>query len=573
MPFGSQDEILAFAVGLQKDPSFDNLLASLPKDVKKKMGGGFDNTFQGIERSGLAMLKRLGAFAAATLGIGGAAAFGMRVTEVANVERATAQLGRSADLTREQEEALGRSMMDTALDTGQSRKDQIAALQLLQDRYSIVHTLADEGKLDEQMELAAKMANAFGMELGDVTNLMGSLNQLMGITGPELVSMMAFLEEAAKRGSLGFQELGQVFPDLLGEAKAFGEEGEAAVRTIGAMIETVTAFYKDQERARTYTRQALTKLSDTDVQKRLQSQLGVTVDETKSLRDIVQETLDALEGLGSRQEALGKLQEIFGSQEAVNAWKALLTERGTFENIITVEAGTKEFLGYLEKQNEATATEIGKFKERLKGILDQTILTKDGMANLTVTIQAAAEAVAGFTNITGSVLRILDDWAVRAGIKKEFENLEIEKPEAFGVKKSEAEAMDLIGRAIEYEPGQEMTPADQRFMDWYLKANKDKVGFLGIPGYYDTEEKKRGAFSEHLKIHYSDLPETAGAYGSEIEKTQAEDTVSGSFEALRNLTAEYRRMLEASVTDKKTKKKIEISFSGWNGPPDEVTVP
>jgi len=569
MSFGN-DEILEFALGIQKDPSVDKLLATMPKEMKKKLGGGMESATKGMERSWMTSIKRMGAFAVGALGIGGFAALTQRAMKVADIEQATSQLGRAADLTRFQEDALGRSIESNAMSTGRTREEQLAAMKLLQDRYAVVNKLANEGTLGDQLELGAKMANAFDMELTDVMNLMGSLNQLMDITGPEMIETMAFLEEASKRGSLGMRELGQVFPDLLGEAKAFGEEGQASVRTIGAMVETVTAFYKDQERARTYTRQALMRLSNTDVQKRLQSELGVTVDETKSLRDVVQETLNSLEGMGSRQEAMGKLFDIFGSEEAVNAWKALLTERGTFENIITIEAGTKDFTTYLEDQNNMAATEMGKFKEKMKGVLDQTIFTEEGLDALTLAVETTAEAFVDFTWIFGSFMGKLKEWAVKLGMIKKFEEFEVEEPEAFGVTKGEGGAMDVISRAIEYEPGMEMTPADQQFMQWYAKHGGDRASLIDTP-YYETEEEKRTAMSEQLAGRYKDLPKLASEYSSEWETQNAKDTVQQSLEALQALINEYA----ASVKEGSKEKIVKVDFkiNGEQAPPAEFTYP
>lgn len=397
---GFLDDALLIPLGLKTDPSLDRVMGEVSKDVKKRVLG-METGFGDLARKMRSSFNQIGGFMLGALGVGGAGALAYHVSQIADVEQATKRLGDAADLTEDQEAALAQATKDTATEWGVSRADQIAALKLLQDRYAVVNQLASEGTLEEQLDLAAGMANAFGMELTDVMNLMGSINQTMGVTGEDMTETMAYLFEASKKGSLGFQELGQVFPELLGAAKAFGQEGTEAIRTVGAMLETTTTYYKSAEKARTYTLAAINRLSTADVSGKLKKSLGVDVavgGQFRKLDDIIDDTLDAL-GTMDQATAAAKLGEIFGSEEAVNAWKALLTERGTFENIISVKSGSDDFLKILDERGEDTATSLKKLKEKTLAMVDTVLLTDGNMAALSEVVDNLGISLGWLTGV------------------------------------------------------------------------------------------------------------------------------------------------------------------------------
>lgn len=569
------DEILEFAVGLQKDPSFDRLLATLPKDVKKKLGGGFDTTFDGIYQKGIATLKRLGSFAAGALGIGGIAGLGMRVGQVADIEIATKRLGRAADLTAEQEDALGRAVADSAEDFGIARADQIAALQQLQDQYAVVHDLASEGTLVQQLELATKMSNAFGAELNEVMGLMGSLNKLAGVTGDDLVDAMAFLESASKQGSMGFKELQAALPELLGQTKSLGQGGIESVRTVAAMLETVSAFYPDSmERTRTYTRQAIAVLSRAQVQDNLQKQLGVTIDNTKTLKENIFGVMDALSGLDDPTRAM---YQIFGSEEAVNAWKALLTERGTFENIITVESGTKGFMDFLNDQNEETASKMKQLKEQFIGLIDETLLTEEGMEalgeildNLGMSVEGTSFALQAASEFWMGLLDKLEvpEWMERLGFVDEGGKAK----EAAEMTQAEQQARRIMGGYAIAGPGTAMSPESKEFEDWL--ANSEYAGLaekLLPEGNLRTKYMKK-TLKTSFNIGDETYSEMAKAYAEHLEK-QGKAPGQGaalSGDALRPLADSLDKL---NATLKKQKIDVTVTLPGAaDAPPAETSV-
>ena len=375
MGFGA--DTLEVPLGLSKDPSVDRLLSEIPKDAKSKLGAGFEKTFRGIESVGRDVFQRLGRYATSVFALAGAGGVGYELGYIAKLDHSTKLLGRTAELTAKQEQDLKESLSAVATDLGASREEQIAGLTLLQDRYAVLNKIAGDGTLGKQMEFAALLANGYNLELTDTYNLLGALNKMAGLTGDAMVDSLAMLEKAAGMGSLGFKELGMVMPELLGAAGAIGQEGEGAVRDIAAILEGTTAVVQQSERARTYVRSFITRLGSADVGKKMMDELGVSTTDAegnfRDLSDVVEEMLAALDSMseGGRMKAV---KDIFGSEEVMQVVAALQGKgRAAFTGILEVQAGSEDFLDFLNEQADDSATELQKLKESVRAVLDEAI--------------------------------------------------------------------------------------------------------------------------------------------------------------------------------------------------------
>jgi len=370
-------EALEVPLGLSRDPSVDRLLSEIPKDAKSKLGAGFEKAFRGIESVGRDVFQRLGRYATSVFALAGAGGVGYELGYIANLNHATRLLGRTAELTAQQEQDLKDSLTDVATDIGVSRDEQLAGLQLLQDRYAVLNKVANEGTLGKQMEFAALLANGYNLELSDTYNLLGALNKMAGLTGDAMVDSLAMLEQAATMGSMGFKELGMVMPELLGAAGAIGQEGEGAVRDIAALLEGTTAVVQETGRARTYVRSFITRLGAADVGEKMMKKLGVaTTDAEGNFRDLSDIVDDMLASLDKMSEAgrMEAVKDIFGSEEVMQVVAALQGKgRAAFEGIGKIQASREEFLDFLQRQADDSATELKKLKESTRALLDEAI--------------------------------------------------------------------------------------------------------------------------------------------------------------------------------------------------------
>lgn len=392
-------DALAIPLGLQKDPSVDRILGEIPKDAKQKLGAGFKQAFKQIETIGRDSFGRLQRVMTSALGAAGIGGLGYELKKVADLQRATRQLGRTAGLTAEQEAELGQAVKDTAISTGISRDEQIAALQLLQDRFASVNDLANDNALAEQLELSASLAKGFGMSIEDSTVLLGALNKTGGVGTKDMVETLAFLEKAANMGASGLQDMGRLFPELLSESKAFGEGGVENVKDVAAMLETVTKKIGDPERARTYTRSLIAAFQKGDVSAKLMKNLQVSTananGEFRDLSDIVDDTMNAL-GKMSEAKRAAVLGDIFGSEEAVSAMSTIMQNRDTFKAILEVETDSKDFSQYLAEQTDSAATAMERLAQEVRIIVDDAIEPLAGaIAKHKDTIAAVVKWMAG----------------------------------------------------------------------------------------------------------------------------------------------------------------------------------
>ena len=579
MGFGSKAD-LEFLVGLSKDPSFDRMMSDLPRDVKKKFRGAYDD----IDSQGQRTFSNLAGYAKSALAMAGvgsiAAVVGSRVRPVAELNHGLAVLGRTAQLSASQQDALREALSTTARESGAAKDEQLAALQLLQDRYAVVNELANKGTLGSQMELAGKFANAYNTALFETYDLFGALNK-EGIQGDKLVKNLAFLEKASNMGSLGFKELAAVMPELIGAAGGMGQEGEQAVRDVTAMVEGVTTVIKDAERARTYTRGLISRLSADDVGKKLYAQLGVKTKEAngdfRDLNAIMLETIEALKKL-SEGERAAKLKDIFGTEESVQAINAIMQGETAFKGILEIEGAGRDFMGFLDEQATDTATGFKRLKETVSDVID-------GLLENTGSIDAIGEALENLAvsvTATGKFLEDgIDTWRDLLGLEKDKRS---DKELAADSQAQRAQAMTAEG-AVAYrsvvgigahKKGGAISPEQQAFLEWYaqshglegssqakvLRKAKGEASGMGQAGLWSDyadflREQNKTELSDQDK-HYQDVFNKAFGYDTKqapVAKDQKKSEIDLS-------PASIQALKEALANQKPPKVEVTVEGQG-----------
>jgi TP901 family phage tail tape measure protein len=565
------DEILEFAIGLQKDPSWDRLLATMPEDVKSKLSGAGKGAFDNWETQGKAMFKKLGTFAAGALGLGGAAGLAMRINEVAEIEEKTARLSRTAGLTAKEEQALADAVMRTSQEYGANRSEALDALQAIQDKYAVVNKLAKEGSLDETLKNAQLVSDAYGMSLDTTMKFMGALSTTGNIQSKQMLDTMAWLEQAANMGSIGFGEMGDVFPELLAEAASFGEGGVNNVMDVAAALETLTKKIQDPARATTYLRGTLAKLKDDDVGKRMMEELGVSTkdanDEFRDLSNIIEDMQKSMEGRsGGEQAAI--LKKIFGSEEAVSTIDELIRSGGTFKAILDLQIGesTEGFVDFLQKANKDTASNMDKLKSKFTGLVDEVLLTDEAMGGLSASMEYLGVAMEGAikglsagsasqAEAAGMFVELLFD------IQEGFENIFNWTNMKLGGDK-DFFSFDAITSPSHRRGGVDLEPISTRDkMEFFVRM---AGGGMAMELYDDATGKNEPASPQGFRGRQSARDE------QEREKwiTFTQDMIQGIKEAAKEGTAEG-----AEKGAEKGTKKAKITVVGPSGgPPAENTV-
>jgi len=607
----SNDEILEFAVGLQKDPSWDRLMATMPADVKTKMSGAGKGAFGDWEKQGKAMFARLGAFAVAALGgIGAKEVFG----EAMNVEESVARLARSANLTKEQEIALGKAVDDTAAKYGASREDQLAALQAIQDKYAVVGKMADEDAFSDNLKTAALVADAYGMSLDSTLSFMGALQKTGKVAGADMLKTMAMLEQAANMGSIGFKEMGGVFPELLAEAAQFGEGGKENVQDVAAALEALTAKIQDPARATTYLRGTLAKLKDADVGQRMMNELGVATKdangEFRSLSNIVNDVISSMEGRSSGEQA-ALLKTIFGSEEAVSTMSELIRSGGTFKAILELDGNTRDFMKNLEEANSDTASSLAKLKESAKGFGDALLANETALGLASGVLDNLTMSAQGLSSVIDQVGKDWTEYVMPEifdilGIDKEKKVSEKElndpnsranrdlymKSGAFRTqeyadaeKKARAGIMSLYAGMEQGLKGKEMvfSDEDKEVLKWYMGTSKghsvigrrtswNKFGKMSeedqLAIAFDAMSRSKRSWNEQERYdeYAKHLSDTGQAYGTK--------SLTGSGYESEGLQA-FKQALKEGVKEGLAENKIEAEVkvkTQPGGPPAENTV-
>ncbi|AVT76640.1 hypothetical protein RPPS3_25770 [Rhodopseudomonas palustris] len=327
---------------------------------------------------------RLAVGAAARVLAPAAVAYGgvQSVKRFADTDMALTRIGITADATDEQISKLNKSVRDLAFASGKSFDDVTKGLE------SLVAGGMDLPQAMPALPAIVKTAQAAGAEVADMANTTLALNQALGIATDKMQSSFDVLVTGGKAGKFELKDMARYMASIAPAAAAIGLKGEAGLKTIVAMMQTIRAGTGTSEEAAASLQNIFAKMeSETTTGKfeKFGIDLRKEMDKArKSGRDLLTVFLELTEK--ATKGDLSKIPQLFTDMEFARGMRALMQYRDLMKEVtekLDKSSGSamKDFARVLDRPKVAVdrlSESFDRLKEAAGAALD-AIGTSKGM--------------------------------------------------------------------------------------------------------------------------------------------------------------------------------------------------
>ncbi|NEV79277.1 phage tail tape measure protein [Rhodopseudomonas sp. BR0C11] len=274
---------------------------------------------------------RLAVGAAARVLAPAAAVYGgvQSVKRFADTDMALTRIGITADATDEQITKLNKSVRDLAFESGKSFDEVTKGLD------SLVAGGMDLPQAMPALPAIVKTAQAAGAEVSDMANTTLALNQALGIATDKMQSSFDVLVTGGKAGKFELKDMARYMASIAPAAAAIGLKGEAGLKTIVAMMQTIRAGTGTSEEAAASLQNIFAKMeSETTTGKfeKFGIDLRKEMDKArKSGRDLLTVFLELTEK--ATKGDLSKIPQLFTDMEFARGMRALMQYRDLMKEV------------------------------------------------------------------------------------------------------------------------------------------------------------------------------------------------------------------------------------------------
>lgn len=274
---------------------------------------------------------RLAVGAAARVLAPAAVAYGgvQSVKRFAETDMALTRIGITADATDDEIGKLNKSVRDLAFESGKSFNDVTKGLE------SLVSGGMDLPQAMPALPAIVKTAQAAGAEVGDMANTTLALNQALGIATDKMQSSFDVLVTGGKAGKFELKDMARYMASIAPAAAAIGLKGEAGLKTIVAMMQTIRAGTGTSEEAASSLQNIFAKMESETTSGKFE-QFGINLRKEmdsarKSGRDLLTVFLELTEK--ATKGDLSKIPQLFTDMEFARGMRALMQYRDLMKEV------------------------------------------------------------------------------------------------------------------------------------------------------------------------------------------------------------------------------------------------
>ncbi|PPQ42169.1 phage tail tape measure protein [Rhodopseudomonas palustris] len=327
---------------------------------------------------------RLAVGAAARVLAPAAAIYGgvQSVKRFADTDMALTRIGITADATDEQISKLNKSVRDLAFASGKSFDDVTKGLE------SLVAGGMDLPQAMPALPAIVKTAQAAGAEVEHMATTTLALNQALGISTDKMQSSFDVLVTGGKAGKFELKDMARYMASIAPQAAAIGLKGEAGLKRIVAVLQTIRAGSGTTEEAASSFSDLLGKMETDETQNKFKKfgiDIRAQMDKArKSGRDLIEVLLEMTEK--ATKGDLSKIPQLFGDKEARRGVLSLIQYRDLMKEVtekLDKSSGSamKDFARVLDRPKVAVdrlSESFDRLKEAAGAALD-AIGTSKGM--------------------------------------------------------------------------------------------------------------------------------------------------------------------------------------------------
>ena len=245
----------------------------------------------------------------------------------------------------------------------------IAASELLEGASAFVAFTGDGKTAKESLGAFAKIAQASGSSVSDITSAAGALNQNLGITGGQMEKAFSILIKGGKAGAVELNEMASLMAPVTAQFQKFsGSQGTKGLAQIGAAFQLVRRGAGSSAQAATQL-EAMMRSLGKNASKFKKS--GVDVFNVgkdgkktlKSLPEIVKQISNSK--LVKDPEALAKA---FGRDEGAQALLQIIKNKGEWGKLVKEMEGANDVQEDFKKISESSSVRVSKAWQTIKNL-------------------------------------------------------------------------------------------------------------------------------------------------------------------------------------------------------------
>lgn len=285
------------------------------------------------------------------------------VKRFGETDLAVTRIGITADATDAQIENLQKSLRELAYEGGKSFNEV---------REGIESLITGGMNLDKAMPALPaiiKTAQAAGAEVKDIATTTLSLDQAMGIATNKMQSAFDVMVTGGKAGKFELKDMARYFPSIAPAAAAVGLKGEAGLKKIVAVMQTIRQGTGTTEEAASSVQNIFAKMESEETTKKFQKfgiDLRKEMDKTRKEGGDLLETFTRLTEKATKGD-LSKIPQLFTDMEFARGMRALLTYKDTL----------KEVSAELEKAGGSTMRDFERVTKRPQIAIDRLVESFD----------------------------------------------------------------------------------------------------------------------------------------------------------------------------------------------------
>ena len=349
-----------------------------------------DTMARSAERTSRAIMAPMARFLApAVLGYAGVSA----VRRFAETELAITRIGLTADATDAEIAAMYVRLRELAFATGKSFNEVSTGLG------NLVAGGMDLKTALISLPAIAKTAQASGATVDDMASSTLALQQNLGISAEKMQAAFDILVAGGKAGKFELKDMARYLPSIAPAAVALGLHGEAGLKKIVAMLQTVRQGTGTVEEAASSVQNIFAKMESEQTGKRfakfginLRSEMAKARKEGKDLLGVfIELTQRAVKG------DLSKIPQLFTDMEFARGMRALMAFRDTMADVLDrlekAQGSTQTDFNRVMKVAQVRTNQLSEAFDRAKnaaGSFLDTVGTTGALQKMAVFFETAA---------------------------------------------------------------------------------------------------------------------------------------------------------------------------------------
>jgi TP901 family phage tail tape measure protein len=283
--------------------------------------------------------------------------------------------------------------------------------------------LTGDGKLaSESMETFARVQKATGAAMEDIVGAAASINEQLGIQGPEFERAFSILVAGGKAGKIELKDMASLMASLSAQYKQFGaSQGIGGLATIGSAFQITAKNFGSASEAATGLEALMTSLLQNSKQLKKEQGIDVFEEDGKTLRSLEAITSD----IAGKNLNAAQTLALLHRKEAVNTFNALRDNRGQWEEIRQATINANDIQEDYDKRQASSSAKVAKLWNDIKITIAEAFTPERieaFVAALKGAVELAAELGGWIKELTdgekGKVAQMEGDDALQAALDK-----------------------------------------------------------------------------------------------------------------------------------------------------------